>query len=76
MKKITINIMKWIGDDYRSHPFRFAVEMLAWALSIGGAVLFAFTVPNVPFLLYLTITITVNKIKNDERKKTVNILFL
>jgi hypothetical protein len=58
MKKITINIMKWIGDDYRSHPFRFAVEMLAWALSIGGAVLFAFTVPNVPFLLYLTITIT------------------
>lgn len=58
MKKITINILNWIGDDYRSHPLRFAIEMLAWAMSIGAAVLFAFTVPNVPFLLYLSITVT------------------
>ena len=58
MKKILFNIAEWIGDDYRSHPLRFAIEMLAWAMSIGAAVLFAFTVPNVPFLVYLTITIT------------------
>jgi hypothetical protein len=58
MKKILFNIAEWIGDDYRSHPFRFAVEMLAWAMSIGAAVLFAFTVPNVPFLVYLSVTIT------------------
>ena len=58
MKKILFNIAEWIGDDYRSHPFRFAVEMLAWAMSIGAAVLFAFTVPNVPFFVYLSVTIT------------------
>lgn len=58
MKKIAINVYQWIGDDYRSHPFRFAVEMLAWTLSIGGAILFALTVPHVPFLVYLSITIT------------------
>jgi hypothetical protein len=58
MKKVLFNIAEWIGDDYRSHPFRFAIEMLAWAMSIGAAVLFAFTVPNVPFLLYLSITVT------------------
>ena len=58
MKKIAINVFKWIGDDYKSHPFRFTVEMLAWTLSIGGAILFALTVPHVPFLVYLSITIT------------------
>jgi hypothetical protein len=57
MKKVLFNIAEWIGDDYKSHPLRFAVEMLAWAMSIGGAILFAFTVPNVPFTLYLSITI-------------------
>ena len=58
MKKIAINVYQWIGEDYRSHPIRFAIEILAWALSIGGAILFALTVPNVPFILYLTITVT------------------
>jgi hypothetical protein len=58
MKKVLFNIAEWIGDDYRSHPLRFAVEMIAWAMSIGGAILFAFTVPDVPFLVYLSITIT------------------
>jgi hypothetical protein len=37
---------------------RFWLEVLAWAMSIGGAVLFALTVPAVPFLLYLVIVIT------------------
>jgi hypothetical protein len=58
MKKILVNITEWIKDDFRSHPFRFAVEMLAWAMSIGAALLFALTVPHVPFLVYLTITIS------------------
>ena len=58
MKKIIVNVLNWISEDYKSHPLRFAIEMLAWAMSIGAAVLFAFTVPNVPFLVYLTITIT------------------
>ena len=58
MKKILFNVAEWIGDDYRSHPLRFAIEILAWAMSIGAAVLFALTVPNVPFLVYLSVTIT------------------
>ena len=58
MKKILVSTTEWIKDDYNSHPFRFAVEMLAWAMSIGAAILFALTVPDIPFLLYLTITIS------------------
>lgn len=50
--------VNWIGDDYRSHPVRFCIEILAWVMSIGANVMFALTVPNVPFFLYLSITIT------------------
>ena len=47
--KSTLN---WINDDFKSHPFRFFVELLAWAISIGCAITMALTVPNPP-LLYL-----------------------
>lgn len=57
MKEILVNITEWIKDDYCSHPFRFVAEIAAWIMSIGANIMFAFTVPNVPFLLYLTITI-------------------
>ena len=48
----------WIREDWNSNSFRFCVELLAWAMSIGSAVLFALTVPNVPFVFYLCITIS------------------
>lgn len=48
----------WIRKDYNSNPFRFYAEILAWIMSIGAAILFAFTVPAVPFVLYLSITVT------------------
>jgi len=48
----------YIRRDYDSWPFRFCLEVAAWILSIGAAVLFALTVPNVPFMIFLTITIT------------------
>ncbi len=41
---------QWIKDDYRSHPFRFAVELLAWAISIGCSITMALTVPTPPLL--------------------------
>jgi hypothetical protein len=44
--------IEWIKADYRTNPFRFAVELLAWAISIGCSITMAFTVPNPP-LLYL-----------------------
>jgi hypothetical protein len=48
-----MNIFIWIKNDYTSHPFRFCVELLAWAISIGCALTMAFTVPVPPlFTLY------------------------
>ena len=38
----------WIKHDYRSHPFRFCVELLAWGISIGCSITMAITVPNPP----------------------------
>ena len=40
----------WIKDDYDTHPFRFIVELLAWAVSIGCSITMAVTVPNPPLL--------------------------
>lgn len=40
----------WIRDDYRTHPFRFSVELLAWILSIGCSIAMAVTVPNPPLM--------------------------
>lgn len=58
MNDILISTADWIREDHNSNPFRFGVEVLAWIMSIGAAVLFALTVPAVPFVLYLSITIT------------------
>ena len=40
----------WIKDDYHTHPFRFFIELLAWAVSIGCSITMALTVPNPPLL--------------------------
>jgi hypothetical protein len=42
--------IQWIKDDWRSHPLRFCVELLAWAVSIGCSLTMAITVPNPPLL--------------------------
>jgi len=41
---------EWIRDDFKSNRIRFAIELLAWAISIGCAVIMALTVPNPPLL--------------------------
>jgi hypothetical protein len=46
------DIYKWAERDYREWPFRFVVEIVAWAVSIGCSITMATTVPNPP-LLYL-----------------------
>jgi hypothetical protein len=48
----------WIRDDWRSNKFRFCVEVLAWAISIGCAITMAATVPNPPLLVLYPIWIT------------------
>lgn len=43
----------WIRDDFRSHPVRFLLELLAWLMSISCSITMAITVPNPPLpLLY------------------------
>lgn len=47
----------WIRDDWNSRPFRFIVELLAWAISIGCSITMAATVPNPPLLILYPIWI-------------------
>lgn len=49
---------QFIHRDHQSWPMRFWLEVFAWSLSIGAAVLFALTVPSVPFFIYLAMTVT------------------
>jgi hypothetical protein len=50
MNDIFYGIFSWIKDDYKSHPLRFSLEVIAWALSIGCSITMAITVPNPPLL--------------------------
>jgi len=49
--------LEWIRDDWHSNPFRFVVEVIAWAISIGCSVTMALTVPNPPLLILYPIWI-------------------
>ena len=49
--------LEWIKDDFMSHPFRFVVEVVAWAISIGCSITMAITVPNPPLLILYPIWI-------------------
>lgn len=46
-----IDIYKWAERDYQEYPFRFVVEILAWAISIGCSLTMAITVPAPPLLI-------------------------
>lgn len=50
MNNILAGIVDWIRDDFKSHPVRFVVELLAWAVSIGCSITMAVTVPSPPLL--------------------------
>ena len=52
MPDILTGIFDWIRNDYRTNRIRFAVELLAWAISIGCSITMAATVPTPP-LLYM-----------------------
>ena len=47
----------WIQDDWQSNRFRFSIEILAWAISIGCSITMAVTVPNPPLLILYPIWI-------------------
>ena len=50
--------IQWIKDDYRTHPLRFIIELLAWAVSIGCSITMAATVPNPPLLVLYPVWIS------------------
>jgi len=58
MNDILLNTWGWIKDDYRTHPVRFVIELLAWAISIGCSLAMATTVPNPPLLILYPIWIS------------------
>ena len=57
MNHILNETLLWIKNDWLSNKFRFIIEVLAWALSIGCAVTMAVTVPNPPLLILYPIWI-------------------
>jgi hypothetical protein len=48
----------WIKDDWNSNRFRFVIELLAWAISIGCSITMALTVPTPPLLILYPVWIT------------------
>ena len=58
MNDLLYGIFNWIQDDWKSHPVRFSVELLAWAISIGCSLTMAITVPNPPLLALYPVWIT------------------
>ena len=52
MNNILAGIFDWIKHDYKTHPVRFCIELLAWGASIFCSLVMAITVPNPP-LMYL-----------------------
>jgi hypothetical protein len=57
MIDIFLNTFNWIKDDWYSNKFRFVVELVAWAISIGCAIAMALTVPTPPLLILYPIWI-------------------
>lgn len=48
------NVVHFVRADFRAHPMRFCLELLGWIISIGCSVVYAVTVPNLPFIpLYM-----------------------
>lgn len=50
--------LEWIRDDWTSNRFRFCIEVLAWAISIGCSITMASTVPTPPLLTLYPIWIS------------------
>lgn len=58
MNDLFYNLFDWIKDDWKSGRIRFAVELVAWAISIGCSITMALTVPNPPLLILYPIWIS------------------
>lgn len=50
MNNLFLNTIDWIRNDFRGHPVRFCIELVAWLISIGCSIVMALTVPDPPLL--------------------------
>jgi hypothetical protein len=50
MTDIFADIFQWIKEDYRTHPLRFTLELMAWCMSISCTIWMGYTLPNPPFI--------------------------
>lgn len=57
MNDLFYNTFAWIKEDWNSHRVRFIIELMAWAMSIGCAIVMALTVPNPPLMILYPIWI-------------------
>ena len=57
MNELLRPTFQWIKDDWNSNPVRFAIELLAWGISIGCSITMAATVPNPPLIILYPIWI-------------------
>ena len=58
MNELLRPTFQWIKDDFKSNRIRFAVELVAWAISIGCSITMAATVPSPPLLVLYPVWIT------------------
>lgn len=58
MNDILLSTFSWIKEDFKSYRLRFALELIAWAISIGCSITMALTVPNPPLLAIYPLWIT------------------
>jgi hypothetical protein len=54
---VFVDVYKWAKTDYRTYPFRFFIEFIAWFISIGCSITMALTVPNPPLIILYPIWI-------------------
>ncbi len=52
-----VSVYDWARRDFKEWPVRFVLEIAAWFMSIGTAVVMAATLPNPPFLILYPIFI-------------------
>jgi hypothetical protein len=50
IKQAITDTVNWAKNDYHSYPFRFCIEIVAWAISIGCTLTMALTVPTPPLI--------------------------
>jgi hypothetical protein len=58
MNDLLYGIFSWIKDDYKTNPFRFFIEVLAWGISVGCSITMAATAPNPPLIILYPVWIT------------------